>query len=160
MLQTESFPEINATEICLLEWQDTVDFDVCGAASNCQNCTATLYSDDVAPCLRYEKADSNIEPHCGPSNSNTDANNCDINSVCGISDCNRMNKHAERRREFSSRAMRVQLASALEHLDHGWAHHRLQNHHELLQSHEHEKREERRSTHVEIEGKGLIEPDS
>jgi hypothetical protein len=85
----------NATAICTIEQQDTIEFEFCGEASECMNCTMTLQSDDVTKCLWYEVMDSSIEPYCGPGGSNTNFEsgnqNCDLNGLCGISDCSNRN---------------------------------------------------------------------
>jgi hypothetical protein len=96
-----AYPDLVSTpkEICLLEQAATMDDDLCGSATTCAKCTELLQTDGTTGCLWFERNDTTVTPYCGAHNSTVsvaqvNADGCDLNGICGVSDCNLINSVA------------------------------------------------------------------
>lgn len=97
----EAYPELVSTpnEICRLEQSATMDVkNMCTNATTCTTCTDLLQSDGKTVCLWFEDEDVDVvTPYCSAHNhsissvARIDANGCDLNGICGVSDCSMIN---------------------------------------------------------------------
>jgi uncharacterized protein YodC (DUF2158 family) len=95
---TAVYPEFASSpkDICSIEAMATIDDDLCRAGTECTNCTELIQTDGMTTCLWFERSDSDVDPYCGARNSNlsiaqVDTNGCDLNGICGTSDCTTIN---------------------------------------------------------------------
>jgi hypothetical protein len=93
-----AYPDLVSTpiEICLLEQSATKDDDLCASATMCAQCTDLVQTDGKTGCLWFERDGIAVTPYCGAHNSSSsvaqvDANGCDLNGICGVSDCSLTN---------------------------------------------------------------------
>ena len=87
----------NPKEICLLEAVATKDDDICMTATACTKCIDVLQSDNSTKCKWFERSGTEVTPYCGAHNASTtsvaqvDTDGCDLNGICGVSNCSYIN---------------------------------------------------------------------